>query len=127
MISASRTRFTCATVTVVKVVGEWPASGKLFFAPVEPAEGYPRRPGSATFDTRGQFVASTWRDGDGLTPGSYRVRVECWRVPPTMGGPPEKSYLPPQYANPSASDLEVTVQPDSDPVTLEWDVATNQG
>lgn len=62
-------------------------SGALFFAPVEPEEGYPRRGGRALFDPDGAFEVSSFEPGDGLIPGSYRVRVESWKQVPAMGKP----------------------------------------
>ena len=67
----------------------------LFFAPSEPAEGFPRRPGTADFNEDGEFEASSFKTGDGLLPGKYVVNVECWEVPPSMGaGPPAKTAVP---------------------------------
>lgn len=67
--------------------------GALFFAPLEVAEGYPRRPGRALFDLDGTFTATSFDPGDGLVPGTYRVRVESWKKPPAMGSP-GISYVP---------------------------------
>ena len=67
--------------------------GALFFAPLEAAEGYPRRGGRALFGTDGRFEATSFEEGDGLVPGTYRVRVESWKEPPSMGRP-GVSYVP---------------------------------
>lgn len=80
--------------------GPWPRRGMLFFAPVEPAEGFPRRPGVADFQEDGVFEATSFEPGDGLLPGKYLVNVECWEVPPSMGpGPPAKSAVPADQQN----------------------------
>src|SRR6056297_2940471 len=64
---------------MITVDGETPAyPGALFFAPLEVAEGYPKRGGRALFDTDGAFAATSFNEGDGLVPGTYRVRVESW-------------------------------------------------
>lgn len=67
--------------------------GGIFFAPLEVEEGYPRRGGRALFDVDGSFQATSFDDGDGLVPGTYRVRIESWKVPPSMGKP-GVSYVP---------------------------------
>ena len=90
--------------------GSWPTSGALYFVPIEVAEGFPHRPGSAEFAADGHFAAKTFHSGDGLFPGRYRVRVECWITPPAMNVPGE-SHIPVKYQNPATSGLEVTVKP----------------
>ena len=84
--------------------GQPPAyPGALFFAPLQVADGYPRRGGRAHFDTDGQFVVTSFDEGDGLVPGTYRVRIESWRKPPTMEAP-GISYVPRDF---NAADLVV--------------------
>ncbi len=61
--------------------------GGLFFAPLSVAEGYPKRGGRALFELDGKFAATSFEEGDGLVPGTYRVRVESWKQPPSMGKP----------------------------------------
>ena len=74
--------------------GEAPEfGGGIFFAPVEIEEGYPRRGGRAMFDVDGLFSATSFEKGDGLVPGTYRVRLESWKQPPAMGNP-GVSYIP---------------------------------
>ena len=43
-----------------------------------------------------EFTVTSFSEGDGLVPGSYRVRVECWKKVPTMGTPGE-SYIAADY------------------------------
>ncbi len=102
--------------------GGWGRPGMIFFAPVEPAAGYPRLPGMADVDKEGNFRATTQPNRDGLVPGTYRVGLEMWEVPPTMGGPPAKSYLPQKYQAAATSGLEVIVPADGDPVEVAWDI-----
>lgn len=78
--------------------------GGIFFAPVEVEQGYPRRGGRALFDIDGEFQATSFEDGDGLVPGTYRVRVESWKEPPSMGKP-GVSYVPKGF---EAEDLVVS-------------------
>ena len=96
------------TITVIGNVtfdGNAPEfAGGVFFAPIEAEEGYPRRGGRALFETDGSFAATSFDDGDGLVPGTYRVRVESWKEPPSMGKP-GVSYVPKGF---EAADLVVS-------------------
>jgi hypothetical protein len=101
--------------------GTWPVPGELYFLPTRPAEGFPRRPGKAQFDTDGAFAATTWEDGDGLTPGEYKVFVMCWKTPPTFGGPPPESYVDEKYQAGATSDITIDVKLDSTHGNVAWD------
>ena len=72
--------------------GPPPAAGQVYFAPVNAPEGK-NRPGSGQFDTSGEFTATSWDPGDGLLPGTYKARVQCWKVEPTADGNPGVSYV----------------------------------
>ncbi len=102
--------------------GPWPKAGALFFTVVEPGSQLPRRPGIARFDTDGNFAVTTWRDADGLMPGKYRVGVECWKIPPVMGGPPPVSYVPASYQNPATSGIELVIAPDDAAKSLQLNI-----
>ena len=93
--------------------------------PLEPAAGFPRHPGMAEFDTDGHFAASTWSRGDGLMPGRYKVGVECWKVPPTMGGPPELSYVADSHQAAARSPIELIVEQGKPATGVEWSVPKN--
>src|SRR5947209_6460840 len=43
-----------------------PAPGKVYFLPIEPAEGFPSRPAKGDYDKGGYFRATTFEPGDGL-------------------------------------------------------------
>ncbi len=109
--------------------GDWPRQGMIYFAPVEPAAGYSRRPGQADFDASGQFQAYTFEKGDGLIPGKYRMSIECWEVPPSMSPPsPGKSAVPPQYQSAASSGLTVDVPPvRGEAVELTLDLVSGDG
>ena len=128
-VSAGCGRSGPETVPVVGKVtldgGAWPTAGRLYFNPLETAEGLPRRPGTADFDTDGRFTVSSWEQGDGLVPGKYKVGVECWKVQPTMGGPPAVSYVAEPYQAAATSDKVVVIEPGSPEVELNWDVPRN--
>jgi hypothetical protein len=106
--------------TVTLNGGPWPAPGELYFLPTRPAEGFPRRPGTAEFGTDGEFAATTWEDGDGLTPGKYKVFVMCWKTPPTFKGPPPESYVDVKYQAGATSDITLEVKLDSAPDAVTW-------
>jgi hypothetical protein len=79
-----------------------PAPGMVYFAPVEVAQGVPRRPGRGPFDLDGEFTVTSFSEGDGLVPGTYRVRVECWKKAPTMDAPGE-SYVAAAFHPPTVN------------------------
>jgi hypothetical protein len=88
--------------------GDWPAEGTVQFHPMEAAKGVPRIPGSADFKSDGNFHAGTHKPGDGLTPGRYRVTVECWKEWPTESSA-GVSHVPPVYRDANKTPLEVLV------------------
>ena len=88
--------------------GSWPKKGTIFFLPVKVEGGAPERSGWARFGIDGRFGPTSYRSGDGLVPGVYRVTAECWERTPTMGLPPP-NYVPAKYQSSQSSDLEVTV------------------
>lgn len=104
---------------VTFVGGQWPKGGEMLFLPTKAAAGFPIRPGKGAFDVDGQFTVGTFTKSDGLMPGSYRVGIECWKVPPTMGGPPPVSYLPDAYQSPMWT---LEIEPESKALDLSYDV-----
>ena len=96
--------------------GPCPQSGNIRFAPLEVAEGLPRRPGRADFDTNGEYRVTSYQENDGLVPGKYRVLVECWKVPPADG------KLGVSYIEPSFQPPELAVESQSDSVTFDIDI-----
>lgn len=106
--------------------GPMPAAGQVIFVPRQAAAAVtpdrPLRPGSASFAADGAFQATSWTPGDGLVPGTYAVVVDCWQVPPTMDGPPARSFLAPVYGAAETTPLELVVPPGGGPVTAVFDV-----
>ena len=102
--------------------GPWPQSGVLYFTIVAAAKGFPGRTGTARFGTDGVFTAMSWQPGDGLMPGRYHVGVECWKVPPTMGGPKPVSYVPAKFQSAATSGIELNIEPGDGAKELEFDV-----
>ena len=80
--------------------GPCPKQGVINFSPIEPAPGMPRRPGSGHFGTDGKFVATSFSRGEGLVPGRYSVRIDCWKRPPQGDGKPPLSYVAAAYIPP---------------------------
>jgi hypothetical protein len=57
-----------------------PETATVYFSPVEPAAGLPRRPGFGKLEADSTFKVASFRPGDGLVPGKYRIKVECYRA-----------------------------------------------
>ena len=97
--------------------GDCPGPGTVHFAPLEASEGFSRRPGRADFDTDGRFTVRSFGDSDGLVPGRYRTRVECWKEAPA-NGKPGVSYLPDDFETP-----ELVIRSDTrGPIEVTYDV-----
>jgi hypothetical protein len=106
--------------------GAWPKHGMLIFLPQEPAAGMPRRAGQAPFDVDGRFSAQAFSGHDGLLPGTYMVRIECWEIPPGLTPTPApKSYLPPAFLNAPGGNWTLQVEPGKAIVDLAYDVPSN--
>jgi len=101
--------------------GAWPKSGMIIFTCIEPAEGFPKRPGKGFFDRQGHFVLTTFTEGDGLIPGTYRAMVICGEEVKDSDGP-SQSYVPLKYQTPARSGIELTVAPDAEPIDFSFDV-----
>jgi hypothetical protein len=98
--------------------GTCPAGGTVYFTPIAAASGEPLRPASGNFQTDGKFTVSSFGEGDGLVPGTYRVRVECWKQPPGDDGTPGISYVKAGYQAP-----DLTIEAGTrGPVDVEYDV-----
>jgi hypothetical protein len=100
-----------------------PGPGTIYFNP-EAADGAPLRPAIGDFDADGNYSAKSFTPGDGLLPGKYVIRVDCYKTPPNMEGKPVVSYLPPRYRNPSESGLSLVVAPGAGPVTFNVDLSS---
>jgi hypothetical protein len=85
--------------TVTRGGGPWPERGGIYFIP-EGASAGPQRAGLAIFESDGTYQASTFKDGDGLFPGRYTVRIECSEARPTEDSPMADSYVPAGFTPP---------------------------
>jgi hypothetical protein len=100
--------------------GPCPAQGNISFAPVEIAAGLPRRPGSASFGPDGQYAVTSFKPGDGLVPGRYRVQISCFNGVPDSRNPNgfrNASFIADDFAPP-----EFVVDSGSGPITKDFDV-----
>ena len=92
-------------------------SGKIYFAPIEPAAGYPKRGATGTFKPDGSYRVMSWVVDDGLVPGHYLVRV--------MPSDPANTKIPERYGEGGTNELEVDVPADQDQFELNFDLVTN--
>lgn len=109
-----------------------PVSGKVT------SSGKPLTQGAITFvadgsgstaageiDAAGQYKLSTHKPGDGVAPGSYKVRIESWETPPRMdetGTNPGKLAVPEKYLDAQLSGLTATVTAGSGPQKINFDL-----
>ena len=104
--------------------GPWPHPGSLMFAPESSGFNQPCHPAGGQFDTDGRLTVTTFKEGDGLVPGKYRISVVSYETPPSkteLTFP--KNYVPVRYHSIATSGLTVTVEPGQKVVTLNLDVA----
>jgi hypothetical protein len=100
--------------------GPPPKPGTITFTPVQVADGMPHRPAMATFDTSGRFQVTSFREHDGLVPGTYHASVDCWKQQPTLANPitfETYNYVPKDFQPPS-----IEVDPDADEVDVVIEV-----
>jgi hypothetical protein len=98
-----------------------PKIGKITLAPIEVAQGLPKRPASGDFDEAGAFTLTTFQPGDGIIPGRYSANILCWREPPTLATRLSANYVPPTFQP------EFTVEVDGEePVEIHINVPKMQ-
>jgi len=100
--------------------GPPPAGGFLSFIPTERVEGRSSRPARATFLMDGEYQAMSFKEGDGVLPGSYTVAVTC-----NKGSIDYSKKDPFNAASYVAADYEgqkLVVEENSDEITLNIDV-----
>ena len=72
--------------------GACPGPGRITFTPTAVAEGLPRRPASGAFEVDGAYVATSFRPGDGIVPGTYLVSVACYEPSMLSGAPGDDRF-----------------------------------
>ncbi|MCC7475817.1 MAG: hypothetical protein IT425_10500 [Pirellulales bacterium] len=109
-----------ASGSVTFAGGPPPAEGTIIFTPVSVAEGFPKRPGRAHFDTSGHFTVTTYQSNDGLLPGTYRPSIECWMGKPDSNDPSSFDRL--NHVPKGFQAQEITVSRDSGSVNVSIDI-----
>jgi hypothetical protein len=100
--------------------GPPPNAGTVVFSPRSVAEGLPRRPGRGRFTQDGTFTVTSFKEGDGLIPGTYQPLVDCWKGQPSSDNPKTFETLnnvPSGFEAP-----EVVVEAGADSVEVKIDV-----
>jgi hypothetical protein len=96
-----------------------PGPGYIYFTIDSTGKEGISRPGTAEFDAEGNYKVTSFEPGDGLMPGKYLLRVDCWKTPPNMDGKPVVSFIPQKYQDAAQSGLELNVEPNSKPITFD--------
>jgi predicted small lipoprotein YifL len=99
-----------------------PGPGFIYFNPTGEGKEEVSRPATAEFDADGNYEAKTFEPGDGLLPGKYVLRVDCWKQGPNMDGKPVVSFIAQKYQNAAKSELSLSVPSDSRPITFAIDL-----
>jgi hypothetical protein len=99
-----------------------PAGGRITFTPTEVSGDLPRRPGLGRFNTDGTFVVSSFREGDGLVPGAYRVKVSCLKGLPDVT---QRDSSAISYVAPGHEPEPLVIERDSGPIEVHYDVPKN--
>jgi hypothetical protein len=84
--------------------GPWPFPVSVTLVPFETYEGRPNRPGSARGKLDGTFVVSSFKEGDGVQPGKYHVRISCIDSMDFSASDDDLDFVPPTF---SAQDVDV--------------------
>ena len=100
--------------------GPPPAGGFLAFIPNDRAAGRPSRPGRATFQTDGAYQATSFKEGDGIYPGSYTVTVTCNKG--AIDYSKKDAFGDASYVAKDFPGKQLVVEEGSDEVTLDIDV-----
>ena len=100
--------------------GPPPKAGTVTFVPIAVDAGMPNRPGNAVFDQQGDFQVTSFKENDGLVPGTYHARVSCWSGTPSSSDPGSFERL--NYVPADFQPEPVIVQADADNVEVAIDV-----
>jgi hypothetical protein len=82
----------------------------VVFHPEDSSTGTDLHP-HAQADAEGEFLLSTYDNGDGAPAGEYRVTIEKYRAPSEADDSPPMNLLPRRYAKPASSHLTAHVEP----------------
>ena len=96
--------------------------GGLHSRRIKVAEGLPTRLGFGKFETDGNYIATSFRPGDGLVPGQYRVGVACFDPSMLSIAPGDHEYQRASYVKEGFQPQELVVEPGSGSVEYNVDV-----
>ena len=99
-----------------------PAPGRITFSPIEIGDGLPRRPASGKFETDGLYEAFSFRPGDGVVPGKYKVVVGCYEGSMLHGAPSDDDYRAASYVADEFEAQEIVIAAGSKPIEFNIDV-----
>ncbi len=110
--------------TVTFAGGPPPKPGVITFMPLTVAENLPRRPGTATFNSSGEYQVTSFANNDGLVVGTYRASIKCWTKTPYASDPTtfERFNLVPKDFQPP----DITLEPGSAEVVVNFDIPKKQ-
>lgn len=111
------------TGTITFDGGPPPAAGRVTFTPTETYGDRPSRPGMGRFDTDGEFVVTSFQEGDGLAPGRYTVKVSCLSGLPDVTQRDASASV--SYVKPGYRPDPLVVETESGPIELNLDVPKN--
>lgn len=100
--------------------GQPPAHGRISFAPSETFGDLPNRPGMARFGADGKFTVTSFKPGDGLIPGRYRVTISCLSGLPDISQRDASASI--SYIAPDYEPDELVIEPGSGPRVVNYDV-----
>ncbi len=102
--------------------GACPEPGRITFTPTAVAEGLPRRPASGAFEVDGAYVATSFRPGDGIVPGTYSVSVACYKASMLSGAPGDDRFRAASFVAEEFEPQELVVPAGSKPIQFDIDV-----
>lgn len=102
--------------------GQPPKEGGVLFTPIERTAELPMREARGNMNADGTFTLTTFKEGDGVLPGKYRVKITCWREAPTLATSVTANYVPPDFI----PEVVIGVD-DAEPVAVVIDVPILQG
>jgi hypothetical protein len=105
---------TIAVTGNVSFAGRPLASGAITFYPDEARQETTTRPALGVIDKDGRYSLSTFRAGDGVMPGSYRVSIESLSSERKIERPDARETwaIPERYGRTDTSGLVATVPAD---------------
>jgi len=91
--------------------GDLLKQGTIQFEPTESLSETVLRPATGIIDKHGRYPASTFRNGDGVMPGNYRVTIKSYVGEVTLDTPEAEIVwaIPKRYGQAETSGLDVSI------------------